>query len=111
MARALFVDAWARNEEEKGRSLRGELMDQAPKTNRAAKKKAEELAAQISRLNGVILAHLYDHAIRVPGRHLSVPTPRLFGHYLAMQAMGHGVSWFDDHPTFDLKVPRIEFYL
>jgi len=31
-----------------------------------------------------------------------------FGHYLAMQAMGHGVSWFDAHAKFPLKFPRIE---
>lgn len=23
-----------------------------------------------------------------------------FGHYMAMEAMGHGVSWWDDHATF-----------
>ena len=34
-----------------------------------------------------------------------------FGHDLAMQAMGHGVSWFDDHHKFPLKVPHTEFYL
>ena len=31
-----------------------------------------------------------------------------FGHDLAMEAMGTGVSWFDDHKWFDLKVPDIE---
>jgi hypothetical protein len=31
-----------------------------------------------------------------------------FGHYLAMQAMGHGVSWFDDHKKFPLVVPHME---
>lgn len=36
---------------------------------------------------------------------------REFGHYLAMQALGHGVSWFDDHARFDLTVPHSEFYL
>lgn len=31
-----------------------------------------------------------------------------FGHYLAMQAMGHGVSWFDDHEEFEIEIPHIE---
>jgi hypothetical protein len=31
-----------------------------------------------------------------------------FGHCLAMQAMGHGVSWFDEYATFDLKFPRFD---
>jgi hypothetical protein len=31
-----------------------------------------------------------------------------FGHYLTMMALGHGVSWFDDHSTFPLKVPDIQ---
>jgi hypothetical protein len=31
-----------------------------------------------------------------------------FGSDLAMQAMGHGVSWFDDHARFDLQVPHLE---
>jgi hypothetical protein len=28
-----------------------------------------------------------------------------FGHYVAMQSEGHGVSWFDYHAKFDLKLP------
>jgi hypothetical protein len=31
-----------------------------------------------------------------------------FGHCLAMQSLGHGVSWFDDHAKFELKTPHIE---
>ena len=31
-----------------------------------------------------------------------------FGHYLAMEAMGHGVSWFDDHEKFEIEIPHIE---
>lgn len=33
----------------------------------------------------------------------------LFGHCVAMQAMGHGVSWFDDHAKFEVKIPHFEF--
>ena len=31
-----------------------------------------------------------------------------FGHYLAMQYMGHGVSWFDDHEKFEIEIPYRE---
>ena len=31
-----------------------------------------------------------------------------FGRDLAMQAMGTGVSWFDDHKRFEMKIPHIE---
>jgi hypothetical protein len=31
-----------------------------------------------------------------------------FGRDLAMQAMGHGVSWFDDHKKFPLKIPHVD---
>jgi hypothetical protein len=31
-----------------------------------------------------------------------------FGRDLAMQAMGHGVSWFDDHERFEIKIPHVE---
>jgi hypothetical protein len=33
-----------------------------------------------------------------------------FGWYLAMEAMGCGVSWSDSHDPHGLKVPYIEFY-
>jgi hypothetical protein len=29
-----------------------------------------------------------------------------FGHLLAMQSMGHGVSWGDDHESLPFRVPR-----
>ena len=28
-----------------------------------------------------------------------------FGHYLAMQWIGHGVGWFDSHARFDMEIP------
>lgn len=40
------------------------------------------------------------------------PSPaNLFGHYLAMEAMGHGVSWADDHEPHGLRVPHMEFHV
>jgi hypothetical protein len=68
----------------------------APKENDpAAEEAAEELAALLQKDNGVSdLADLYHKAMEVKelcrgDRDL---TPLMFGHYLAMQAMGHGVG-------------------
>src|SRR3546814_10002700 len=34
---------------------------------------------------------------------------RAFGYSLAMEAVGHGVSWFDDHADFDITFPAMPF--
>lgn len=34
-----------------------------------------------------------------------------FGWCLAMQSLGHGVSWFDDHEQFEMETPDVEFYV
>jgi hypothetical protein len=35
----------------------------------------------------------------------------MFGHYLIMQAMGHGVGWFDDHEEFPIEIVDAEYNL
>lgn len=111
MARALFVDNWAMGEEERGRRWPpgSDLMDLAPRTPSRAVLKAARLARRIEQGNRATLPQIYDRALAAPGRHLREPTPCDFGHYLAMQSLGHGVSWFDDHPSFPLKLPYIEY--
>jgi hypothetical protein len=119
MARAFFVEAWARNEEEKpkfrergygGHGHQVDIMDVAPRTNAAANAAAKELAKDIERANGRSLTSLYTTAVAQEG-HRKEPNPTDFGHYLAMQAMGHGVSWWDDHPKFPMTVPYHDFYM
>jgi hypothetical protein len=112
-ARALFVDAWASAEEEagRGRELRGELMDLAPETIPEAVDQAEELMKEFEQTNAKAVDVMYQEAAALPGRHHSDPTPEDFGHYTAMQALGHGVSWSDDHPEHGFKVPHISFVL
>jgi hypothetical protein len=121
MARAFFVSAWAQGEEEKpdfhergygghGHGRGVELMEVAPATSASAKKHAKEIATRIERDNGKSLGELYAMAAEAPGRHSKDPNPYDFGHYIAMQSMGHGVSWYDDHPEFGMKdVPYAEF--
>ena len=118
MGRALFVSAWADRQEERGKALHGELMDLAPRTSTEAKRAALRLEGQFQALNvGGLTVLLYKAAkadgmdAYADGFYVSPDYARDFGHYLAMEALGHGVSWFDDHAKFDIKFPHIEFYL
>jgi len=121
MARAFFASAWAQAEEEKpdfskngygghGHGRGVEIMAVAPPTSRNAQKHAEMVAREIERENHKTLGELYVKAAEAPGKHDKEPNPGDFGHYLAMESMGHGVSWYDDHPEFGMKeVPYHEF--
>lgn len=71
---------------------------------------AKEFAAILKHQNRTNLYGLYLMAESAPGKHRRQPDPFDFGYTLAMQAMGHGVSWFDDHPDFDIKIPHYEVY-
>lgn len=108
MARAMFVTTWAHEQEEKGRSFSGkDLMDVAPATSRDAKWAAIHLANHIIARNKVEhLTDLYARALAAGGR----GDAKTFGHYVAMEAMGHGVSWFDNNPEFDIDIPDYEYY-
>jgi len=111
-ARAAYVSAWADWAEEQGESLRGELMDQAPNTPLAAKKWARKLIAAMEKMNGQKIDKIYAHAAAMP--HTSSwhkrATAADFGHYTAMQALGHGVSWGDDHPDHGFLIPSADFH-
>jgi len=122
MARTLFVVAWAQREEEKGRTYPGQdLMDVAPKTSPKAEAAAKKLALEIEEMNDASLDALLVLASMQPGKHYKESYSYDFGYGLAMQALGHGVSWWDDHPYIsvdpvigvekEFKLPRIEFYL
>lgn len=124
MARTLFVTAWADREEERqerlGRRYKGpfsgslggvDLFDIAPRTSTKARTAANKLAREIEKINGARLDTLYGRAESAPGKHYREPTPESFGFGLAMQALGHGVSWRDDHPDAGIKLPYTEFYL
>lgn len=125
MARAAYVQAWANWAEENGESLRGELMDQAPSTPAAAKKWAQNLARLMEKFNGAKIEKLYARAALSAdaaswrGGHGSnhtmalrrrQATPDNFGYCIAMESLGHGVGWGDDHPDHGYLVPMSEFY-
>lgn len=110
MFRALFVSAWAEQGEEAGESFSGmELMDIAPiVADTASLHAARTLAFDMERVNGGRpLAELFAS---YPGT--LYDDPGKWGHYAAMQAMGHGVGlWEYGIKTGPgaLAMPRIEF--
>lgn len=103
MALAFFASAYADQADECGQPLHGEIMEQLPAAiDPAATHAADTLArdfigAYTFGEKGLSetqqLAILYLNAAKLPkdgaDRELS---PELFGHYLAMQAMGTGVG-------------------
>jgi hypothetical protein len=120
IARAFYVSAWGDKEEEKGRCYPGQdLMDIAPETPEYVVRQAYRFVGHLEAINSLHIASLLAAAIKADlhdGRKPEDTVPdgadeyaRLFGHYLAMEGMGHGVCWWDDHAEFDLKVPHFEF--
>lgn len=103
---------WANQEEENGRSFSGQdVYELAPDPKSDAVAWAEDIAAQLKRLNGSpSLDALYDLA-RQAGFDKS---PEAFGMYLGCQTAGHGISWCDDLDADAgrlIAVPSREFYV
>jgi hypothetical protein len=132
MARALYVTAYADAVENheiagSGAGAGEDWMDVAPATPDYARDHALMLAGRLAEKNGMSLVCLLYQAGKADGidtdaKPLEADAPywyerresrhvnyaEAFGHYLAMQSLGHGVSWFDNHGRFDLKTPYIE---
>lgn len=113
-AAAFFVSAWGDKEEEAGRSYPGkDLMDVAPDTPDYVMKEAYRFIGALENANKRHIASIFHKAIEADvaeGKDVkNKDYPDLFGHYLAMEAMGHGVSWWDDHAKFEIVVPHVEF--
>lgn len=118
MEKAIWVTSWASWVEEMSKEERKAHGDvpvnlsginwekAAPGAPGSALEAAEDLYTLIERANGKTPGELFQRACEVDGCKWKDSNAELFGHYLAMQAMGHGVSWFDDHKEFPLKFPR-----
>ncbi len=113
MALAFFASAYADQAEECGQPLAGEIMDQLPDDiDPAALHAARTLAFDMERKNGTTIKEIYHLAERLPkdgaDREL---TGDLFGHYCAMQSMGHGVGLesFGYAVVEEIVVPYVEF--
>jgi hypothetical protein len=84
--------------------------DVAPESPIAAYALAGELWALlgVSNPGGAGVYSLANAAADADGIEHDAIDADAFGFALAMQAMGHGVSWFDDHKSFPIKVPNME---
>ena len=98
-ARAFFVSGWANAVENYGGSFPPctELMDVAPATPDVVMLHAARFVGMLESKNHCDLAVMWERA-QLGDDHRRTPTLEDFGHYLAMEAMGHGVAWTDDHP-------------
>ncbi len=107
MARAFFACAWADQCEETGNAkiLSGrEILDLIPSEfDAAAWHAARTLQFDMESANGASIEKLYARAIKQNPLAVSE-----FGHYCAMQAMGHGVGLFD-YGIDGITVPYVEF--
>jgi hypothetical protein len=122
MAKAFFASAWADLQEEKDAddetavNLSGcEIMDVMPdEIDPAAIHAANTLAMDMERTNGKPLADIYHFAVDVKEfcRGDRTLNEDYFGHYCAMQAMGHGVGLQDAFGSAvyeAIKIPYVEF--
>ena len=95
MARAFFATAWADWEDEYGEGVGGaEILNVMPEEiDSGATKAAERLASIMEGQYGATLPELLERIQAAPTRYASRPADaEHFGHYAAMQAMGHGVG-------------------
>lgn len=117
MARAFFASAWADACEEAGQSaiLSGrEVLDVMPRiVDESAYHAARTLAFDMERVNGRDIVAQFDALCEACAGAGDRPhTPEMFGHYAAMQAMGHGVGLsdaFGSRARECLTVPYVEF--
>lgn len=113
MARAFFASAWADYEDNFGEGTGGaEVLDVMPEDiDPKAVKAAEWLASRMEEQEGVALPELLERAQANPYRYADRPCDaEHFGHYAAMQAMGHGVGLESvcDRSVFG-RLPWLEF--
>jgi hypothetical protein len=113
MALAFFGTAWADQCEEYGHGamLSGrKIMDLLPrKIDPEALDAANELCELLESSNNVwAVAELWENCLSLPD--VETLEPIKWGHYAAMQAMGHGVGlWEYGYTEEILRVPDVEF--
>lgn len=114
-ALAFFAGAWADMAEECGVSpwpAGGEIMAYMPSTiDPAATHAAKTLQFEIERANGKTIEELM-RIVETDGCGDRSNTPGFFGHYCAIQAMGHGVRLLDAFGSDvdeKINVPYVEF--
>ena len=114
-SRAFFASAWYDMADESANTHTfgpSEIMDVMPTdTDPAAIHAANTLLMDLERVNGKTLSELFD-IVQEKGKGDRPNTMEFFGHYCAMQAMGHGVG-LNDAFGLDvykaIRVPYVEF--
>ena len=127
MALAFFASAFADQADDAGQPLYGEIMEQLPaQIDPAALNAARTLVIALQSANPELCDHwraegfadvdglpyMLDVCRQLPSDGADCElTPELFGHYLAMQAMGHGVGLesFGRAVWDAINVPYVEF--
>jgi hypothetical protein len=110
-ARAFFVMAYAEyadesNDDDLPKATNGEdWYDVAPSNPPCAYALAGELWASLEAMNHISMYQLLARAALADAKAIDAIE---FGGDIAMQAMGTGVSWFDDHAKFEISIPRME---
>lgn len=120
MAKAFFASAWAEVQEEKdvddptAVNLSGkEIMAEMPaEIDPAALHAARTLRMDMESKNGRPIQVLFAQAVVLHDDGDREPSVEMFGHYCAMQAMGHGVGLrdaFGEAADASIVVPYVEF--
>lgn len=114
-SRAFFASAWADMAEEENAipwPPGAEIMEYMPEAiDPAARHAARTLLCDIERKNGKTIGELMA-LIEKDGDGDRPNTVEMFGHYAAMQAMGHGVGIADAFGSDmheKIKIPYVEF--
>jgi hypothetical protein len=107
MSRTLYVNAFADLSDELSVPLGGgaDYMDAAGATPKSFSCEAAFLSGTLEHLNNETMGQMYIRALSESGLEDSEELRSNFGHYIVMEALGHGVSWNDDHNHFDRKMP------
>lgn len=118
IAQILWALAWADHVEETDcQSLSGcQIEDHMPEIAPAAYAQAWYIAGRVNECSGCNLWSLLYACLRADGidmdgdnaREIAQQHAERFGNCIAYEALGHGVSWFDDHAPCDkYKVPGV----
>jgi hypothetical protein len=112
MAAMLWALAWADHaDEHRCCNLSGQdIMKVMPKVPSEAVVLAEKLVGGIEKVNKMPLDVIFAFACKADGIQMSRKTAEEFGGDLGHMAIGSGVSWFDDHEKFPLKMTYGENY-
>lgn len=107
-AHLLWCMAWADAMEEAGRSVQGEIFDQAPETPMEAYVCAGMIVARFEAANKTSIASIFYAAyLAATGEEPAHgdyhgDMAHRFGVCLAFQYVGSGVTWQDDYPAFQV---------